>query len=277
MPSKTRVLAIGGIVVVAALAISLSLWFVPLIRDSLLETTGSIYISGPQVYTRERLVNDRYREDAWLLSELDGSRKLTFGITASTKLSTSRALSLMASNTEKQPEPTADAKSTPDTDKPPVSIDAGPFNRFRSLLTYREQVRSLMIENQLDDRHDLRGNSLYRLKFDAAVFPGHNTRRSAKVTVSVLPQEGIFDPKINFGKLSDTKALTPEQYLVWKRIYTRWLDSLEKRFDDGGKAIRKAYDDDRFSPSYYKTFLYNISSKEKEIYGIHKIYGRKNQ
>jgi hypothetical protein len=87
MPGKTRVLAIGGVVMVAVLAIASSPWSVPFIRDSLFETTGSIYISGPQVYTRERLVNDRYREDAWLLSELDGSRNLTFGITALTKTS----------------------------------------------------------------------------------------------------------------------------------------------------------------------------------------------
>jgi len=266
MPSKTRVLAIGGGVMVAVLAIASSPWFVPFIRDSLFGTTGSIHISGPQVYTRERLVNDRYREDSWLLSELEGSRKLTFGITASTRLSTSQIFSMMASNTEKPPEPaTTDAKSAPDSDKPPVSIDIGPFNRFRSLLTYREQVRSLMIENQLDDRHDLRGNSIYRLKFDAAVFPGNNTRRSAKVTVSVLPPEGMIDAKIKFGELSDIKALSDAQYQVWNRIYNRWLDSLEKRFNEGEKSIRRAYENNRSPPSYYKAFLDDINLTEKEL------------
>jgi len=63
---------------------------------------------------------------------------------------------------------------------------------LRALLVYREQIRSLMIENQLDDRHDLRGNSLYRLRFDATVLPGGNTRASAKVTISVLPPDDLF-------------------------------------------------------------------------------------
>ena len=27
---------------------------------------GEIYIDSPEIYTRERLVNDRFREDAWL-------------------------------------------------------------------------------------------------------------------------------------------------------------------------------------------------------------------
>jgi hypothetical protein len=273
---KTRVLAIAGGVVVAALAI----WFMPFIRDSLFETTGSISVSGPQIYTRERLVNDRYREDAWLLSELEGSPKLPFGITSSAKYSTSHEFSVSASESDKSPEPTTSgAKSGPDSDKPSVNIGLDPFNRFKSLMTFREQVRSLMIENQLDDRHDLRGNSLYRLKFDAAVFPGINTRRSAKVTVSVLPPENMFKPDIDeatdnksvqqqvtkFARLSDTKDLIPDQYLVWNRIYTRWLDSLDTRFDGGEKALRKAYEAGRFSPGYYKLLLEYIKSYEKSL------------
>jgi hypothetical protein len=124
------------------------------------------------------------------------------------------------------------------------------------MLTYREQIRTLMIENQLDDRHDLRGNSLYRLRFDAAVLPGRDTRKAAKITVSVLPPEGLLDQKITeytdnltlrqednkLANLPNIANFKPEQGQAWERIYSRWLDSLGKRFEDARKALQKAYD-----------------------------------
>ena len=68
---------------IAIVAVSAIWWGPDLYRQLLPGTTGTILVSGPQVYTRERLVNDRYREDAWLLTELKDSPKKPFGITAS--------------------------------------------------------------------------------------------------------------------------------------------------------------------------------------------------
>jgi len=41
-----------------------------LTRDSFPETEGEIIVDEPKVYTRERLVNDRFREEAWLNEQL---------------------------------------------------------------------------------------------------------------------------------------------------------------------------------------------------------------
>jgi len=38
---------------------------------------GTILVDSPEIYTRERLVNDRFREDAWLKSTLENLRKLS--------------------------------------------------------------------------------------------------------------------------------------------------------------------------------------------------------
>ena len=131
-----------------------------------------------------------------------------------------------------------------------------------------------MIENQLDDRHDLRGNSLYRLRFDATVLPGWNTRVSANVVVSVLPPEGLIDDRIMDA--TDNKLLQQEEERlakldhlshlpangvrteVWKRIYLRWLDSVEKRFEDARKEMRSAYDGNLFTPQDYDALLSDI-------------------
>jgi hypothetical protein len=58
---------------VAAVALAvLAAHFLDLIHLPLpfLETTGRIYVDSPEVYTRERLVNDRYDQDYWLRQRL---------------------------------------------------------------------------------------------------------------------------------------------------------------------------------------------------------------
>jgi len=52
-------------------------------------------------------------------------------------------------------------------------------------MAYREEVRNEILENQLDDRHDIAGNTLYRLKFDATVVPLHDTSAYAMVEVRI--------------------------------------------------------------------------------------------
>ena len=238
-------------------------------------TTGSIYVSGPQVYTRERLVNDRYREDAWLLDELKGSTLLAFGVT--TRLSTnnvSTASGTLHINIDQTPPVAAAAEAPPaGTGAPHATVDISPFDRFKALGAYREQVRTQIIENQLDDRHDLRGNSLYRLRFDAAVLPGSNTRHSAKITVSILPPEGLLGEKVTnasnkqalhqeevklvgLGNLNRLDA--GEQKEVWERLYIRWLDSLDKQFDSGRRALQRAYINERFTPNDYDLLLESV-------------------
>ena len=74
-------------------------------------------------------------------------------------------------------EPRAEPKDVPKLSSRDKLVDA---------VDYRDQVRNFLIENQLDDRHDLNGNSLYRLKFDATIVPGVNTQALAEVHVRLL-------------------------------------------------------------------------------------------
>jgi hypothetical protein len=61
-----------------------------------------------------------------------------------------------------------------------------PFDQeFRIRSGVRDTIRQLLLENMLDDRHDLTGNSIYGLKFDTTVIPGVNTHKRAFVRVSV--------------------------------------------------------------------------------------------
>lgn len=271
-------------------------------------TTGSIYVSGPQVYTRERLVNDRYREDAWLLEELTRSTNpdLNFGVSA--HLVTFDALHVAGSVSIGLAAPAAAAPSAAPAATPApapasapalapasgaaqgtaatapavVAVDISPFDRFRLRQAYRDQIRSLIIENQLDDRHDLRGNSLYRLGFDVAVLPGENTQASAKVTVSVLPPEGLLgksvteasdnkalrDEEIKLADLRSLSALEEDQQGAWRSVYAHWLASVEKRFDDGRATVQNAYDGLHFTPAEYDLLLNSVRAGVRDFWPL---------
>ena len=174
-----------GLVAVWPWAMRLPIW--PL------KTEGRIFVESPEVYTRERLVNDRYEQAFWLeqqLEKLDQSSNFT---TARRELAIQMAF-----------DPTAEAKITALPE-----LSALPFEheyQIRSAL--RARIRQSLLENQLDDRHDLTGNSVYGLKFDTSVIPGSNTHDRAYVRVKVstpdLPNADLL-PTLLSKSLEDVR------------------------------------------------------------------------
>ena len=63
-----------GIVIFLALVL-ICFYF---IREAYLETKGDIIVDEPKVYSRERLVNDRFREEAWLNEQLTKPKRDDF-------------------------------------------------------------------------------------------------------------------------------------------------------------------------------------------------------
>ena len=64
-------------------------------------------------------------------------------------------------------------------------VSGSPIDIFRDKLAYREEIRAEMLENALDDRHDLGGNTAYRLTFGATVLPSEGVRDWAAVNVKI--------------------------------------------------------------------------------------------
>ncbi len=177
------------------------------------DEAGAIFIDSPEIYTRERLVNDRYQQDAWLRRRLEQTDSLEFGVQgvrevrAATKFIAQAKLGVagkspLGDQTADQPSASLPAEEPPDANQnrseaaqsgadkqdPKAAPDRSPTDDFRDRVAYREEVRSAIIENQLDDRHDLDGNTLYRLKFDATVIPTVNNHYWGKVEVKVAPK-----------------------------------------------------------------------------------------
>lgn len=102
------------------------------------------------------------------------------------------------------PPPAATTAEAPDseltgdlgTKLPSLAIDAltgikdSPIDRLRDKLAYRELVRQELLENDLDDGHDIEGNTLYRLTFDATVIPAHDSSDWAVVEAEIRSGSG---------------------------------------------------------------------------------------
>ena len=160
LPSKMAVLA----------ALAIGLYFVlvqaPPVWPFL--TTGRIYVESPGVYTRERLVNDRYSQDFWLKSQL-------------TLLDQSKDLVRQYRLSRLQ----AGAATTGDAAPEPERVVLAFQDELLLRAAIRDKIRQMILENLLDDRHDLTGNSIYGLKFDTAVVPGTNTYARPYVVVRI--------------------------------------------------------------------------------------------
>jgi hypothetical protein len=86
---------------------------------------------------------------------------------------------------------------------------SSPIEALRDRLAYREEIRNEILENQLDDRHDLAGNTLYRFNIDATLIPSANN--SAWGVVDVVVEN--FD-----------KRLTSD-------LYGEWVPAFQRHFE----------------------------------------------
>jgi hypothetical protein len=129
----------------------------------------------------------------------------------------------------------AAASSTPAPAPKLSEVRVSPIDELRDRLAYREELRNEIIENQLDDRHDVTGNTLYRLKFDVSILPGSNTREHAqvKVTLSSRYKTTGAPEGDTFKQVTDwlRQQLAPEQLDQLHEYYQRWLEATERDLD----------------------------------------------
>jgi hypothetical protein len=159
-------------------------------------TLGDILVDTPEVYTRERLVNDRFQQEAWLRSQLERTDDLLkddrfarpegrLRRAEETAATVKAGLSEHEDNQHARQSDTSGALNAPAA----INFKPNPIDEFRDAQAYRDVIRSDLMRTQLDDRHDIEGNTLYRLDFDVTVSPGDNTTGLAVVTVAVQEAE----------------------------------------------------------------------------------------
>lgn len=190
-------------------------------------TRGSIILSSPTIYTRQRLVNDRLSQENWLTNQLaltdEGHIQNFRSIDAATQMINNASIAFhatqnsgLASKSETAPSsvvPSDDNSLKPSTSNPMGKEIATPeqttLDRFLAMSNYRDTVRSQLMQTLLDDRHDISGNTIYRLGFDATVLTGENSGKLALIFVQLthnpLQAQPLYDHE-------------------YKKLYDEWVD-----------------------------------------------------
>jgi hypothetical protein len=241
-------------------------------------TTGVIIVESPQIYTRERLVNDRFREQAWLekqLLELEARAELVTSYRKdSLKVNVGVASGDTAGAVNSVNESGA-AGGRPESleDKLLVSADDS-FNLQRNM---RATIRRALIENELDDRHDLGSNSLYQFNFGVAIIAGIRTRKLASIEMEIEPVEPLRPlAKLisdEFAHLMETGILSAstlgevdlvKQYARWRDLYKRWIGfenaGYEREAGDLNELMRSNIANDR-TKEILEPFFDNLNAQ----------------
>jgi hypothetical protein len=113
---------------------------------------------------------------------------------------------------------------------------------LRDQLAYRDAVQAALREQELDDSHDLRGLTLYTLKFDLSVLPsGQANDMYAKVVIALpCPDASVDRP------CSAIQPLTASHYTSWIAQIRRTLQ-IEAIIIERRMTVRALTDDEQIS------------------------------
>lgn len=243
--------------------------------DTIDVTFGHIHVDSPTVYTRERLVNDRFVEDAWLRTQLESSNIQEFKAEFVGRTVHSKRLATTGGPPSQSPPPASTTPEKTAAQAEGANEAAGetglrltPIDRLNAELHYREQIRNLIIENQLDDRHDLKGNTLYRLRFPATIIPGNRSVHPAVVTIKIA-KVGNHPNLVARKRIGSLHSIESDERAKWEELYEGWLNSIELRLNQARLDILRAYNEMNFPSNYYEDLLRQI----QQTFGVHQSNG----
>jgi len=138
---------------------------------------------------------------------------------------------------------------------------------FRVASGIRDMIRQQILENMLDDRHDLTGNSVFGLKFDTTVIPGNNTHRRAFVHVALkiddlfllqFPDEGK-DRKNTNGRFGNAQKEFGAHIDGW--MATRFLPFQDEEYHEKNRAGIKKIEKFRKQEKHYLDWLADVKRR----------------
>lgn len=188
---------------------------------------GRVALGSPEIYTRERLVDDRLEHINWLNQQLRGMEEVGREPFRALGVTTTRDQRIMATVTppggavSNAGAPEAGGAGPQEPRRPPDDVAVATVSRYRQMGYFRELLRAERTRATLDDRHDIEGNTILQVVFDTTVVPAANRRGFALVAVRV-------------GQPPAPLAGDTGVYLAgdWDRLYADWLLTLERDIDN---------------------------------------------
>ena len=183
-------------------------------------TGGLISIESPEVYTRERLLNDRLDHAAWLEQLLAEMSRPEFmeKFRSIDGLHTAEVYRRIGAK-------------VPPGERPKLEeLRPTTLSVFRAMNEYREALRAERTQLMLDDRHDANGNTLYLLSFDTTLLRARGESRLGLVLLRLSPP----DVRQASGPWRDPWASDP------LNIYEDWLKHFNEALEESIAAAAGA-------------------------------------
>ena len=289
LSSRNAIACILGALVATGIVLlwgPIGVWTEP---SRMYDTFGKIIVESPEVYTRERLVNDRLGHAVWLERQMEATKQVlkegqfrslegVWGRKTTGLMSWNMGRSQDRVNSRDQ---RVNAKTYVTDDTTPSTQEPGQqeFHReknpeessielFRAMNEYREHIRTELMQTKLDDRHDIDGNTLYRLNFNTTIVHGQRSDALAIVKVKLAHGEGT---EVS-GENDDAELKYYEELL------RDWSSELEVRLNDVAtnriSLVIQGTGRDRDVAEYYQWLRWKICWKLKTIanmpdYGTH--------
>jgi hypothetical protein len=232
---------------------------------------GLIYVHSPQVYTRERLINERLAEGVWLDGQLEKADDDDSLIGVVRRIN--RSTSLRRGKENAQTSLPVSAKLATDDPDDVLTFD----QKVRLKSANRDFILQKVIENRLDDRHDLQGNALYILKFDTTVVANELSGRKAVISITMQPPiEGIYDTSLDDASYS--YLFNAESLQVMRSAFSKLTGSMNERLNQAVSARfaqQEASSEVELDRELWNSAVIEAASREfgivKEQITIHKI------
>jgi hypothetical protein len=210
-----------------------------IIHDDHLQHNARVSISSPAVYSRERLLNDRFEQVAWLDSLLRNSERESFQPQATSP-------------------PQAPAGSTTQPARPAsLGRDRGleqswtPRDGFEFINSYRDVLRAERAREMLDDGHDMDAGTLHLLSFDVTVAAREGAHGFAAAEVVLTRDPETFTPGLRRGTpgYAEAVARVPGLEAAIRRmedlrlqdaldLYVLWMRRVRENLSSGVRNIQ---------------------------------------
>ena len=198
---------------------------------------GLIRVTAPRVFTRERLVNDRFEEAAWLQDRLFETNRLL----AENSFGRPDQIRVEWTTTGEDGDRAASSGTTAEGDGEPGVLGqllsgGEPWRlsqeqQLERAIGYRDRIRRRLMSENLDDTHDLDGNTLYRMDLAASITPPPYSDAVAIIEVTV-EEGGSRNSRPSGSDDADAGAapqpLSQELLLAYSELLEEWREETER-------------------------------------------------